>query len=86
MEDWSFFFLWEWQAMSVILVMSSSLALVTKRRLFRAVAWGSVASLVLAFAILDSSGPVLTVAGIILGAICLLLMSKQILEPEGVDL
>ena len=81
MEDWSFLSLWEWQAMSVILVLSSSLAWVTKRRLFRAVAWGSIASLVLAFAILDSPGPLLTVAGIILGAICLLLMSKQILEP-----
>lgn len=81
--DWTILSLWEWQAISVITVLSAGLAWWTKRRVFRATAWGSVSALVLAFALLDSSGPMFTVGGIIMGAVFLLLMSKQILEPTG---
>ncbi|PTX51495.1 hypothetical protein C8P63_13327 [Melghirimyces profundicolus] len=78
--DWSVLSLWEWQAMTGITVLSAGLAWWTKRRLFRATAWGSIAVIVLASALMES-GPWLTFAGIVLGAVFLLLMSKQILQP-----
>ncbi|SDC83623.1 hypothetical protein SAMN04488112_11841 [Melghirimyces thermohalophilus] len=79
--DWSVLSLWEWQAMTIITVLSAGLAWWTKRRFFRATAWGCVAVLMLSSALLETSGPWVTFLGIIIGSVFLLLMTRQILDP-----
>ncbi|SMO73613.1 hypothetical protein [Melghirimyces algeriensis] len=80
--DWSVLTMWEWQAVTGLTVLSAGLAWWTKRRMFRAVAWGSIAVLVLSASFLESSGPGITFGGGMIGAVFLLLMAKQILEPS----
>ncbi|PTM57498.1 hypothetical protein [Desmospora activa] len=81
--DWSMIGMWEWHVMSGLTVVSAALAWWTKRRLFRVVAIAGLTAIVLALAIWDSVHPLWTVAGILIGASLLLLMTKWVLEPQA---
>ncbi|OYD07512.1 hypothetical protein [Paludifilum halophilum] len=79
--DWSVLTLWEWQAMTTVTLLSAGLAWWTKRRLFRATALGGIAVILLSVSLWDLVSPGWTLLGISGGALLLLLMAKQILEP-----
>lgn len=81
--EWSMIWMWEWQAMSGLTLISAALAWWTRRRLFRVVAVAGLTVMVFALALWDSVHPLWTVSGILIGASLLLVIAKWILEPKG---
>ncbi|GGE09612.1 hypothetical protein GCM10011571_08650 [Marinithermofilum abyssi] len=81
MVDWSVASLWEWQAMTILTLLSAGLAWWTKRRLFSVIALGGVTAIVLAVSLWEPFPLWFTVVGITLAGSLLLWITKMILEP-----